>query len=144
MGPGTLTVGNIFKLEPFGNNIIIYKMTTQQIKDMLANSYQRGDSIDLIPAGLKYNIVVNQIGNVKRVELTDLSGNKIKEDQVHTVAHNSYVASSYEFEAETEGENTYIRMNDSIIHYLEDVVSPSKLQNYYAAQDINRTEVTIE
>jgi len=144
IGPDNITVGDIFELEPFGNDTIIYEMTTQQIKDMLANSYRRGNSIDLIPSGLKYEIIVNQVGDVKRVELTDMAGNTIEEGQTHTVAHNQYVASSYEFKAETEGINTYIRMNDSIIHYLEDVLSNQKLQSYYADQDLNRTDVTIE
>lgn len=143
MGPGALTVGDVFKLEPFGNNIIIYEMTTQQIKDMLATNYKRDNSIDLRPAGLKYEIVVNQVGDVKRVELTDMAGNKIEEGKTFTVAHNSYVASSYDFETETEGENTYLRVNDTIIHYLEDVIEPSKVQSYYAAQDLNRTSVSI-
>ncbi|MDZ7672479.1 MAG: 5'-nucleotidase C-terminal domain-containing protein [Halanaerobiales bacterium] len=144
IGPGNITVGDIFELEPFGNDTIIYEMTTKQIKDMLANSYQRGNSIDLIPAGLNYEVIVNQVGDVKRVDLTDMAGNTIQEGQTHTVAHNQYVASSYEFEAETEGINTYIRMNDSIIHYLEDVLSNENLQSYYASQDLNRTDVTIE
>lgn len=144
IGPGTITVGNIFELEPFGNNIIIYEMTTQQIKDMLAENYKSDNAIDLRPAGLNYEVIVNQVGDIKRVELTDMSGNKIEEGQVFTVAHNSYVASSYDFEAETEGKNTYLRVNDTIIHYLEDVLSSEKLQSYYAAQDLNRTSVSIE
>jgi len=144
MGPGTLTVGNIFELEPFGNNIIIYKMTTQQIKDMLATNYKRDNSIDLRPGGLNYEIIVNQVGDVKRVVLTDMAGNEIEDGKTFTIAHNSYVASSYNFEAETEGKNTYLRVNDTIIHYLEDVISSEKLQSFYAAQDLNRTSVAIE
>ncbi|MCF8008563.1 MAG: 5'-nucleotidase C-terminal domain-containing protein [Halanaerobiales bacterium] len=144
IGPGDITVGDIFELEPFGNNIIMYKMTTSQIKDMLANSYKRDNSIDLIPAGLKYNIIVNQTGDVKRVELKDLNNKPIEEDKTFTVAHNQYVASAYDFDTKTEGENTYIRMNDSIIHYIEDVISNDKLQSYYANQELNRTGVKIE
>ncbi|MFO7969923.1 MAG: 5'-nucleotidase C-terminal domain-containing protein [Candidatus Izemoplasmatales bacterium] len=144
IGPEALTVGDIFELEPFGNNIIVYEMTTQQIKDMLATNYKRDNSIDLRSSGLKYEVIVNQVGDVKRVKLTDMSGNEIEEGEVHTVAHNSYVASSYDFETETEGENTYVRVNDSIIHYLEDVVSPKNLQNYYATKDLTRTDVSIE
>src|SRR6056297_4097903 len=144
MGPGTLTVGNIFKLEPFGNNIIIYEMTTQQIKDMLATNYKRDNSIDLRPGGLNYEIIVNQVGDVKRVVLNDMAGNIIEEGKTFTVAHNSYVASSYNFETETEGKNIYIRVNDTIIHYLEDVISSEKLQSYYADQELNRTSVSIE
>jgi 2',3'-cyclic-nucleotide 2'-phosphodiesterase (5'-nucleotidase family) len=143
IGPGNLTVGNVFELEPFGNNIIVYKMTAQQIKDMIATNYKRDKSIDLRPAGLKYEVVVNQVGDVKRVDLTDMAGNDIEEG-TYTVAHNSYVASSYDFETETEGKNTYIRVNDTIIHYLEDVISPEKVQSYYAAQELSRTDVTIE
>lgn len=143
IGPEFITVGDVFELEPFGNNIIIYEMTAQQIKDMLATNYKADNSIDLRPSGLEYDVIVDQVGNVKRVELTDLDGNKIEEG-TYTVAHNSYVASSYDFETETEGENTYIRVNDTIIHYLEDVVRSPKVQSYYAHQDISRTDVTIE
>jgi len=67
---GEITVGTIFELEPFGNDVVVYEMTAEDIRSLLQFSYERRYSIDLQAGGLHYDVKVNDIGAVEDIELS--------------------------------------------------------------------------
>ena len=47
---GNFTMNDVFRLDPFGNNLIVFDMKPEEIRDLLKNSYQPySKQIDLIP-----------------------------------------------------------------------------------------------
>lgn len=138
---GPLTVGEIFELEPFGNNLIVYQMTPDDIRSLIANDFESRGYIDLRVGGIKYEVEVGGGGSVETVNLYDMDGNELSEDEVYTVALNSYIASSADFTAQNDGENTYLRHNDTIINFVENVISEDELNERY--HDLNRTSSVI-
>jgi len=54
---GLITVGCVFEIEPFGNDIVIYDMLPDDIRSLLRYSYERRNSIDLQTAGMHYEVV---------------------------------------------------------------------------------------
>ncbi len=138
---GPLTVGEIFELEPFGNNVIMYQMTTDDIRSLLANDFEERGYVDLRAGGVQYEIEAAAEDEVETIHLYDSEGNELDEDATYTVALNSYIASSYDFEARNDGENTYLRHNDLLIHYVEEVISREDLNEGY--RDLSRTGMTL-
>ncbi len=138
---GEITVGTIFELEPFGNDVVVYEMTREDIKSLLQFSYERRYSIDLQTGGLHYEVVVNDIGAVEDIKLTYPDGTPLAEDEVYEVALSDYVASTYEFTARDEGENTYRRTNDVIIEFIEEDLEPGELAEYKEADRISTSSV---
>ncbi|MFW6048711.1 MAG: 5'-nucleotidase C-terminal domain-containing protein, partial [Candidatus Bipolaricaulota bacterium] len=134
---GDLTVGDVFDLEPFGNHTVVYKMTLEDIRTLIRNDYGDGGPTHIKVTGIMYEVQINPGGEVEYVILTDYTGVEIPEDRTYRVAMNEYIASSYEFTARNDGENTYVRVNDAIVTYLEDVVGEFKLNHTY--RDLNRT-----
>ncbi|WP_408954413.1 5'-nucleotidase C-terminal domain-containing protein [Natroniella sp. ANB-PHB2] len=136
---GSLTVGEIFELEPFGNDTIVYEMTADDVRSLVENSFRGEDRIDLRVSGLHYRYIVNDSGEVAGVNLYDYEGNELDEDRVYNVALNNYIASVYEFDAQNDGENTLIRYNDALINFVENDISQEELNTRY--QDLERTGI---
>jgi len=138
---GEITVGTIFELEPFGNDVVVYEMTAEDIRSLLQFSYERRYSIDLQAGGLHYEVKVNDIGAVEDIELSYPDGTPLNEDEVYEVALSDYVASTYEFSARDEGVNTYRRTNDVIIEYIEEDLEPGDLEDYKGVDRISTSSV---
>lgn len=120
---GPVTVGDIFTLEPFGNDILTFAMTPKDIRALLRHSYERSGRINLLPAGLSYCVGVNSDNEVIDIELSHLDGNPLDEDKVYLVGLNSYIANTYDFTAKQEGFTTDSRHNDLIVEYIAEVDS---------------------
>ncbi|WP_027340793.1 5'-nucleotidase C-terminal domain-containing protein [Halonatronum saccharophilum] len=138
---GPLTVGEIFELEPFGNHVIVFEMTAEDIRSLVEFSYNRRGSIDLRVSGLHYEVKINQLGAGVGANLYDYDGNELGEDKVYNVALTQYVATAYEYTSQNDGVDTYIRANDAIISFLENDISREELNTRY--EDVNRVSTVI-
>ena len=116
---GDFTMNDVFRLDPFGNNLMIYDMTPEEIRDLLKNSYQPySKQIDLIPSGLRYKIHV-QDGKARHITLTDIQGNPLDENRRYKVGMNNYISSSYRFKHSSPGVELPSTTSDALIEYLK-------------------------
>lgn len=107
LGPGYITPGDIYSLDPFHNEVILYQMNTNEIASLL-----RGTSgTDLKAAGLYYTV------SGSSVTITDKSGTPLT-DRYYTVALSSYVASAYTFSCTDPGTGIGTNSYDVIINYV--------------------------
>ena len=107
---GDITVKHIYELDPFNNEIIIYKMTCDEIRSLL-NSTGSGD---LKVAGINYRYM-EQGG----VQLENYNGTKLDENKTYKVGLSSYIASAYTFDHTDEGQNTYVTSANCLIDFLK-------------------------
>ncbi len=127
---GDITLEDVYRLDPFGNSIIVYEMTPEEIRTLLKNSYRKGDkSVDLIPAGLKYTIYTHH-NKVTRIKVTDSTGQTLDENKRYRVGMNSYIASSYQFDKSLPHQEMPIKAVDGLIKYLnqQQVILPHNQQ----------------
>ncbi len=115
---GEITVSDIYALEPFGNEIIRYELSVDEIEALLMKANR--NFTDLFVSGIKY-MVLTEWGEVKDVVLTDYAGNPIDETRTYSVGLNSFIASSatYDFEHDDPGVSTYSTMAETIIEYID-------------------------
>lgn len=78
---GEITSGDLVTMDPFGNEVILFKVTGRQLKDILARYAP-------YPSGLRYRLNDRQV-----VEAT-IGGVPIEDDKVYSGATNSYFAGS--------------------------------------------------
>ncbi len=135
LGPGDVTVGDVFDLEPFGNDIIVYEMTTDDIKSVIRNDFDDHGPTDLKVSGMTYKVLISPENEVEEVKLYNYYGEDLPEEETYTVAMNEYIASSYDFSARNEGENAHVRVNDAIVTFLEDVIGEFELNHTYGNLD---------
>ena len=115
---GKITKGDIFTLNPFCNNVFIFRMTTADLREMIRRSYRpHSKRADLLPSGIRYTIYTHD-GNVTRIDITDMEGRPLDESRTYRVAMNSYIATAYTFPHDGEGEELMDIDTELLIDYL--------------------------
>lgn len=116
---GPVTIKDIFKLDPFGNEVIILNLTAKEIKSLISGAFERaGNSIDLQVSGLTYTVVTGKNGRVRRVDLRLPNGKKICNNPTFVTGLNSYIASSYTFDHHDSGKSLFITTAQVLINYI--------------------------
>ena len=118
---GNILLKDIFRLDPFGNQVVTYTMTPAEIKSLILNAYNRDKSVDLVPSGMTYTAVVNSEGICTGVEMKDRTGNLLDESKTYTVGLNSYIAASYKFDHTDPGVTNYNTSAQTLLDYLSEV-----------------------
>jgi len=118
---GNILLKDIFILDPFGNQVVTFTMTYDEIKSLICNAYNREKSPDLVPSGMTYTIIANSDGLCKDVEMRDMTGVLLDTTKTYTVGLNSYIAASYKFNHKDPGTTNYNTTAQTLLDYLEDV-----------------------
>ena len=115
---GPIRVKTIYELDPFGNELIEYAMTPDEIKSLIKNASDHGH-VDLQISGGEYTLRINQDNEVQEIVLRDNQGNELKPGATYKVGLNSYIASSYHFDHSDEGKSLYVTTAQNLIDYVE-------------------------
>lgn len=117
LNEGNITVKDVYKLDPFGNEVILIKMTSAEIGSLIANSIiKAGFDIDLQVSGLTYTADVS-LRKIK-VKMRLANGKKLKSNKLYNVGLNSYIASSYTFTHKDPGRSLFITSAQTLINYI--------------------------
>lgn len=120
----SISSGNISKkiaynLDPFDNDLVLFNLSTDEIKSLIKNSYLKNHKPDLQVSGIKYCIELNPDSTVKNILLTDYKGNTIKEEKMYKVIMNSYISSTYKFDHKGTGMPTNITSSENLISFIK-------------------------
>lgn len=118
---GDILLKDIFRLDPFGNQVVTYTMTYDEIKSLICNAYNREKSLDLAPSGMSYTVTVNAEGFCSDIEMRDKAGKLLDASKTYTVGLNSYIAASYKFGHTDPGTTNYNTTAQTLLDYLGDV-----------------------
>ena len=129
---GDIKMGQIFKLDPFGNYLMTLKMNVKEIKSLIKSAFQYGET-DLKVSGMHYTLTIED-GKIKDIQLTDYQDNELNEDKSYTVGMNDYILSSYQFEHKDIAQSFGATTAEVIISYL-------KKQRSVDYKDVKRTFV---
>lgn len=106
----TISVLDVYTVDPFENEIWKYDMTYDQIKYLMTQASNYGD---LKMSG--FNSFKNSDGSL-RIETYD--GQELQSDKTYKVALNSYVGSAYNFVYTLKPEHTGLTSAECVIEYL--------------------------
>lgn len=133
---GNILLKDIFRLDPFGNQVVIFTLTYDEIKSLIINSYNREKEIDLIPSGMTYTAIVNSEGICTDVEMKDIAGNIMNNEKSYTVGVNSYISATYKFNHTDPGTANYNTTAQALLNYLAE----AKKVNYKGVKRVFRKE----
>ena len=115
---GDISIKDVYNLDPFGNEIIQFRLTTKEIKSLIVNSYNREKELDLQVSGATYTVFVNDEGYATDAIVRLPDGSIPEESRVFNVGLSSYIASSYTFDHTDEGTSLFIITAQSLINYI--------------------------
>lgn len=133
IGAGEVTLGDIYQIEPFANEVMVIEMTGQAIKDVLAYSYSRDNrnEIDLQVSGLHYNILTGPTGSYQDVTLTK-NNQPLNLEETYTVAVADYIGtggSGYNFEGTVLSETVGL-MTEAMKNFAYKLTAEGKTLDY--------------
>ena len=115
---GEIKVKDIYHLDPFGNQVVVYTLKASEIGSLILNAYKKERDIDLIPSGMTYVITKGKKGQGPVLVMLSRSGKPLKSGKSYTVALNSYISAAYDFEHGREGVTLELTTEDCLIRYL--------------------------
>ncbi len=112
LNKGDITKRDIYRISPFNNGTVIYHMTVGQIKNFLMGSR----------SGFYYSgMGINQKGS--EVQISDTSGNILKDNKILTVGLNDYIPAVYDNYFPSDGKIQPLTAAETLIYYLEHIDS---------------------
>ncbi len=115
----TIRLKDIYKLHPFENRVVQFKMSPSEIRSLIKSEYERHKRLDLLVSGMGYIVKATSAGEVKAVELKDEKGQLLDETKTYTVGMNDYMSSTIKFPHQGPGKPLMVTVNDALIQYLQ-------------------------
>ena len=111
---GPITVKDVYSIDPFNNDVVVYQMTGNQVKKFILNSYRKNGGYPSYVSGMTYS--VNDDG---RSVWVNMEGGNFSTSKTYKVAFNSYMASTVIIESVDEGNSTFMTSEEMMIEYLK-------------------------
>jgi 5'-nucleotidase / UDP-sugar diphosphatase len=118
---GNITLKDIYQMDPFQNDVMVFRMTGSEITSLIRYSYGLKNMIDLAVSGMTYTVTADANGNFMSVEMKDTEGNPIDPGKEYTLAMNSYAASAYRFDHRDPGQSKGITSEEVLVNYLQNI-----------------------
>ncbi len=131
---GPITIKDIYKLDPFGNEVILIKMKPAEIKTLLINSFNKNSwEVDLQVSGMTYDIITDKNNQAVDVIMQLEGGKKLKKNKTYNVGLSSYVATTYTFDHKDPGKSLFVITSNALIKY----ISERKTINYQGVKRVS-------
>lgn len=112
---GPITVKDVYSIDPFNNEVVVYQMTGQQLKRFVVNTYKKNGGYPSYVSGMTYS--VDDDGDHINVYLNPDKGSFGK-NTIYKVAINSYMASTVNIESVDEGRSQFMTSEEMMIEFL--------------------------
>ena len=128
---GPITMKDVYNIDPFGNEVVVYQMTGKQLERFIMESYKKNGRYPSYVSGMTYRVNTDSDYYPKSVTINPDRG-RYSKDAVYKVAMNSYMASTVRFESVDEGQSQYMTTEEMAVSYLRD-------QKTVSYQGVSRT-----
>ena len=115
---GKITAKDIYKMDPFDNVIMKFKVSGQEIMDMLNKAYTETEDFPILCSGCSLKLRVNEYEDIDSIEIILENGKPLDLETKYNIAINSYMASVYGFCDKYKGKE-FPHSNDIIFSYLK-------------------------
>lgn len=115
---GAITLKDVYKLDPFNNQVVIFTMKTDEIASLICYGFQHEKGIDLQVSGMNYKVTDDGSGRCTKVEMYDLKGKPLDPAAEYSVAMNNYMVSTYTFTHKDPGTPSTLTTAEALVRYL--------------------------
>ncbi len=116
---GPVTVKDIYNIDPFENEVVVYTMTGKQLEKFIMTSFKANGRHPSYVSGMTYHVNTDAEGYPKSVRIKPDKG-RYAPDATYKVAINSYMATTLRFQSLDEGQSQYMTTEEMVIRYLRE------------------------
>ena len=117
LGIRPILLKDLFSLDPFDNELVIFNMTGQEVVDFLGVSFFTDHGPNYC-AGCTYTYSVDDEGQMKNCKVTLANGKPLDLEKTYKVVMNSYMSSAFDFAHEDPGTSLFRTSNEALTEYL--------------------------
>lgn len=117
IGVRPITLKDLFSLDPFDNELILFNMTGQEIVDFLGVSFFTDHGPNYC-AGCSYTYSVDDEGQMKDCKVTLANGKPLDLKATYKVVMNSYMSSAFDFAHADPGTSLFRTSNEALTAFL--------------------------
>ena len=119
LAKGPITMMNVYQLDPFGNELVLTKLTGHEIQALMFAAYPIDENLPVFPSGIKTILKLDASGNLADVAILTERGTPLDMNQTYTVAMNNYMTQVYKYKHSDPGQSLFIATADATITYLK-------------------------
>ncbi len=116
---GAVTIKNVYQLDPFGNELVVTKLTGEEILSLMRAAWPIDDKSPLYPSGIRTELKLDAEGNPEEINILTENGNPLEMNHIYSVAMNSYMTQVYKYIHSDPGQSLFISTADALISYLK-------------------------
>lgn len=116
---GPVRAKDVYQLDPFGNELIVTRLTGKEIHSLMLAAYPMDDRQPVFSSGIFTVLKPGTGGELADVTLFTGDGTPLDMDKTYTVAMNSYMTQVYQYQHGNPGQSHYITTADALIDYLK-------------------------
>lgn len=113
-----ITLKDVYSLDPFDNELILFDMTGEEILEFLVVSFFTDHGANYC-SGCTYSFSVDEDGQMKDCQVILDDGTPLDPKAHYQVTMNSYMSSAFDFPHEDPGTSTFRTSNEALVEYLE-------------------------
>lgn len=119
LAKGNISVMDVYRLDPFGNEIVLFKLTGHEMRALMLAAFVIDEKLPVYPAGMKTKLTLDAKGNLADVALFAQNGELLELGKTYSVAMNSYMAVVYKYAHKDQGQSLFRTTAESMIEYLK-------------------------
>jgi 5'-nucleotidase / UDP-sugar diphosphatase len=118
LAKGPISIMNVYQLDPFGNELVVTKLTGNEIHALLLAAFPIDDKLPVYPSGIRTKLKLDASGNLADVAILTENGAPIDMNRIYTVAMNNYMTQVYKYKHTDPGQSLFTATADATITYL--------------------------
>lgn len=135
LAKGPVTIMNVYQLDPFGNELVLTRLTGKEIRDLMLAAWPVDDKLPIYPSGIRTKLKPGTDGNLTDVALLTKNGSPLDLNKSYSVAMNNYMTMVYKYQHADPGKSLFVSTADAIITYLK------KIQNIRSYNGEKRVQI---
>jgi 5'-nucleotidase len=116
---GPVTIKNVYQLDPFGNELVVTKLTGEEIYSLMRAAWTVDDKSPLYPSGITTELKINAEGNIESITILAENGIPLEMNRIYSVAMNNYMTQVYKYKHSDPGQSLFITTAEALIRYLK-------------------------
>ena len=116
---GPITVRDIYRLDPFNNEVIIYNLSGEEVLRLIEAAYIAEYKQASYVSGITYDLETGADGQIKNIQVKMDDGSQFNRQRTYKVVMNSYLSAVSQYEKADPGQSLFITSAAMTIQYLD-------------------------